>query len=57
MQQLQPRALEPLTVVETTVIPLHLILTMALNPPLASQDGPRREEVAGQDREHHQTTR
>lgn len=57
MPPLQPHALEPLTVAETPATPLHLTLTMAPNPPPASQDGPRREAVAGGGREHHQTTR
>lgn len=54
---LQPLALEPQTAVEKAATLLPLMLTMAPNPPPASQDGPRREAVAGAAREHHPTTR
>lgn len=57
MPPLQPLVLEPRTAVETTAAPLPLMLTMAPNLPPVSQDGPRREAVAGEAREHHPTTR
>lgn len=57
MPLLLPLVLEPRTVVETPAAPLPLMLTMAPNLPPASQDGPRREAIAGGYREHRQTTR
>lgn len=57
MPPLQPLALEPRTAAERRATPLPLMLTMAPNPPPVSQDGPRREAVAGLAREHHPTTR
>lgn len=57
MPPLQPLVLEPQTAVETPAAPLPLMLTMAPNLPPASQDGPRREAVAGGAREHQPTTR
>lgn len=47
MPPMQPLTLEPQTAVERPAGPLPLMLTMAPNPPPASQDGPRREVVVG----------
>lgn len=57
MAPLRPLVLEPQIAVGTTDAPLPPTLTMDPNPPPASQDGPRREAVAGVARERHPTTR
>lgn len=57
MTRLQPRDPELQTVARNLVILLPLLLTMALNPPPASQVGPRREAAAGVVRDHQQITR
>lgn len=57
MPWLQPQAPEPQTAAWNLAILLPLLLTMAPNPPLASQVGPRREAAAGGAREDHQISR